>query len=374
MNERVELHYQGGGSDKVYVVELKQSGQGHVVHCHYGRRGGTLNFADKTMAGPISYMAAKKIFDKAVKEKVSKGYQVTSSSSPVSTPAQPTNPAASSAGIMPQLLNPVRDEAQLEDLILDPDWWMQEKMDGERRMLSDLDGNWRGSNKKGMQVELPASVEVEMWSQPLPANTILDGEIIGDVYYVFDVIRWGGTNMADQPLDVREGWLAKIVPTAKIKVVIFNKTEASKRALLEKVRAHGGEGVVLKRSSSPYAPGRPNSGGTQLKYKFVESATVIVTGLNVSKRSVAIGGYDDDGKIHELGNVTIPPNHKVPQKGNIVEVRYLYAYGKGGSLYQPVYLGQRSDQGREDCVLSQLKYKRLALSQEPHTGDARWAW
>ena len=37
-------------------------------------------------------------------------------------------------------------------------------------------------------------------------------------------------------------------------------------------------------------------------------------------------------------------------------MRYLYAH-PGGSLYQPVYLGPRDDVDREDCRLSQLKYK-----------------
>jgi len=48
-----------------------------------------------------------------------------------------------------------------------------------------------------------------------------------------------------------------------------------------------------------------------------------------------------------VGNVTIPSNHEVPQVGDIVEVRYLY-YFRGGSLYQPVYLGKRSDLEKSD--------------------------
>ena len=57
-----------------------------------------------------------------------------------------------------------------------------------------------------------------------------------------------------------------------------------------------------------------------------------------------------------VGNVTIPANCEIPQKGDLVEVRYLYAY-KGGSLYQPTYLGKRSDVDEDECVLNQLKYK-----------------
>jgi len=42
---------------------------------------------------------------------------------------------------------------------------------------------------------------------------------------------------------------------------------------------------------------------------------------------------------------------------SIIEVRYLYAY-KGGNLYQPTYLGVRDDISFEDCLISQLKYKK----------------
>jgi bifunctional non-homologous end joining protein LigD len=57
-----------------------------------------------------------------------------------------------------------------------------------------------------------------------------------------------------------------------------------------------------------------------------------------------------------VGNVTIPPNHTVPANGSIVEVRYLYAF-PGGSVFQPVYLGQRDDVTRRECHVSQLKLK-----------------
>ncbi len=44
---------------------------------------------------------------------------------------------------------------------------------------------------------------------------------------------------------------------------------------------------------------------------------------------------------------------------SVIEVRYLYAY-QGGSLYQPTYIGVRDDMRVEDCVISQLKYKKDA--------------
>jgi bifunctional non-homologous end joining protein LigD len=55
--------------------------------------------------------------------------------------------------------------------------------------------------------------------------------------------------------------------------------------------------------------------------------------------------------------VTIPPNQAIPAVGAIVEIRYLYAF-RGGSVYQPVYIGERDDIDASACVADQLKFKR----------------
>lgn len=78
--KRTSLSYQGGGSDKVYAVELKErdapaGGKCYVVHCYYGRRGKKLNFSDKTPT-PIRLSVANRLYDSVVRQKMAKGYQV----------------------------------------------------------------------------------------------------------------------------------------------------------------------------------------------------------------------------------------------------------------------------------------------------------
>ena len=51
-------------------------------------------------------------------------------------------------------------------------------------------------------------------------------------------------------------------------------------------------------------------------------------------------------------------NFDIPKHGDVVEIRYLYAY-EGGSLFQPVYLGVRDDLDKEACKIEQLKYKSI---------------
>ena len=57
------------------------------------------------------------------------------------------------------------------------------------------------------------------------------------------------------------------------------------------------------------------------------------------------------------GNVTIPANHNIPQVGEVVEIRYLYAHRESNVLYQPIYEGPRTDVEPHECVMSQLKFK-----------------
>jgi bifunctional non-homologous end joining protein LigD len=141
---------------------------------------------------------------------------------------------------------------------------------------------------------------------------------------------------------------------------------ADKLAMFQTFRQCGCEGVVFKDNEAPFSPGRPNSGGTQLKYKFVESASFVVTGRN-AKRSVALGLYNgdnnNDGKLVPAGNVTIPPNHQVPEVGDVVDCSYLYAMRQSGSIYQPVYIGKRSDIPASECSTDQLKYKAEAEAE-----------
>lgn len=129
-----------------------------------------------------------------------------------------------------------------------------------------------------------------------------------------------------------------------------------KASLYKKLMADKREGIVFKLLSAPYSPNRPNSGGTQLKKKFIETASVIVLDINDDKRSIKMGVYGNELMPTFVGNCTIPPNKKIPLKGDVVEIEYLYAY-HGGSLFQPVYITKRDDIDELECGIDQLKYR-----------------
>jgi bifunctional non-homologous end joining protein LigD len=297
--ESTTLYYREGHSDKVYQAEVSEQDGGFVVNFAYGRRGSTLQTGTKTFA-PVPFDEAKKIYDKLVKEKTSKGYSPRANG----TPYAGTENAQRSTGILPQLLNPI-DEAQVEKLIADPAYWMQQKYDGKRVIIHVGDAI-AGINRKGLTIALPQSIAES--AAAIRSPCILDGEAVGDRYFAFDQLK----------------------------------------------RANA-EGVVFKGVDAPYTPGRPASGGPQLKFKFVASGTFIVAGVNAGKRSVGLEVLNA-GQPQYVGNVTVPPNQKVPKPGAPVEVRYPYCF-REGCLYQPVYLGVRDDVDASACTITQLKYR-----------------
>jgi bifunctional non-homologous end joining protein LigD len=161
-----------------------------------------------------------------------------------------------------------------------------------------------------------------------------------------------------RPYQQRLVALINLLALAMQKHIRYSQTafaSAQKRDLLNWLRRENREGIVFKKLDAPYTPGRPNSGGPQLKHKFYATCSAVVSHIN-DKRSVELRLLNCKGWI-VAGNVTIPANFSVPQVGQVVEIRYLYAFRESNSLYQPVYLGPRQDIESHECVLSQLKYK-----------------
>lgn len=339
--EEITLYFRADGSDKVYQASLEPAGDLFVVNFAYGRRGSTMTTGTKTQT-PLPYAAAKKAFDSAIKSKTAKGYTVGESG----TPYQFTDKESRDSGLHPQLLNSV-SEIELERLIRDDSYCMQEKHDGRRNLIRKTGQAVEGINRLGLTVGLPQPVVDDLLKDG--DDFVIDGECIGDKFFAFDMLEWKGIDLRAEPYAERFRKLACV--TVPVESVV---TESSKRGMLAAIKEARGEGVVFKRLDAPYVAGRPASGGSQLKFKFVETASCIVAQVN-AKRSIALSLYEGTESIG-VGNCTIPPNYDIPKAGDVVEIRYLYAY-KGGSLYQPVYQGTRDDIPTKDCVLSQLKIK-----------------
>lgn len=355
--EKITLYYREGSSDKVYQTELVPTGGGWAVNFAYGRRGSTLKTGSKTTR-PIPYEQAKLVYDKLVREKTAKGYTPGADG----TPYKHTDNQNRDTGIRPQLLNPVEEKDVLV-LLADDVWCLQEKFDGKRLLVRKDSAGVVGINRKGLVVGLPEPIHDAL--AILRDNFVLDGEVVGEQYWVFDCLSFNSTNIAQQPYSDRWRMAFNKLPQGGTHVQIVPTAASTwiKQNLFQRLAQTNKEGVVFKRHDAPYTPGRPNSGGTQLKFKFLATASVLVTAINKNKRSVAIGVYDDAQKLIPIGNVTIPAKTAIPQAGAILEVRYLYCF-KGGSLYQPVYLDVRDDIEPAACAVKQLKFRAADLEDE----------
>jgi len=241
---------------------------------------------------------------------------------------------------------------------------MQEKFDGKRLLLRKQNGQAVGINRKGLTIGLPSSIVHS--AEQLSGEFILDGECLGDVRYVFDLLERDGIDLRPLPYRERGVELANLLatgPAPHLEPVPTAFLPTEKKRMLAHLRESNKEGVVFKRLDAPYTPGRPNDGGPQLKYKFYATLSAVVERIN-TQRSVELRLFN--GQSWQcVGNVTIPPSQEVPKPGTVIEVRYLYAYRESGALYQPVYLGTRQDVAPQECIVSQLKYKSVNDEEEP---------
>ena len=350
--ESVELRYQEGSSDKVYMASIERMGSGYAVNFAYGRRGSALNTGTKTQS-PVSYAEAETVYTKLVQSKTAKGYRVFSNGGAQAITV--ADDAGRDTGLRPQLPNPVT-EAEAEARVRDQCWCVQEKYDGRRMLLRKAaDGTLTAANRKGLIIACPEAVTAALAQIRGPFT--IDGELVGDRFHVFDLLESNGgdrrgATYAERLAELESGFGAINCASFAVAPTVFGTS--AKKAFVEGLRASGKEGAVFKNLHALWSEGKQASGGSALKLKFWETCSCVVLRVNMGKRSVEVG-LDGCG----IGSVTIPPNYSVPTQGMVVEVRYLYVAGIGGSLYQPIYLGVREDIEPNECTAEaqNLKYK-----------------
>lgn len=348
--EHITLFFRQGSADKTYQASIAPKDGGYVVQFQFGRRGSALQSGQKNPV-PVSYDEAKSIYDKLVASKMGKGY----SPGEDGTPYQHTDQANRASGIHCQLLNPV-EEDQVERLIADPAWWLQEKHDGRRLLIRKMGEIITGINRLGLTVALSEPMAQD--AAVCPEDFILDGEAIGDTLHAFDVLLIGDDEIGGCRYGERYLRLMNLLgsfqhPNIQLVETAFLPKHKTER--FRELKGRNAEGVVFRHTDAPYIAGRPASGGQNLKHKFVETASFIVGKIN-AKRSVSLLLFDGD-RIVPAGNVSIPQSHEVPAAGQVIECRYLHAFRESGAIYQPVFLNTRPDILAEECTTAQLKYR-----------------
>lgn len=372
---QVALEYVSGSSDKIYVIHVQEEtvpGTGTKEYRtigYYGRRGSSLAITEK-YRGP-STAAAHSAADKLEREKRSKGYsslgvpvggKITGmpATAPVfggaATAAAPaTKPAKAVVGVLPMLADVATDE-HAQTLVADPSYVMQPKYDGERVMISIRRSAIVATNRKGEERPLTASVQAEMTKLLVKTDfsddreTVLDGELMGDVYVAYDLVTLRDNDMRKRPFEERFAALEELLAGHDHLLAQTAWSEDEKREMLSQAVSLDWEGVMFRLDAALYVSGRTSN---LLKHKLWATVTCRVLTAN-AKRSIQVALRDEADNEVFVGNVTVPANQDIPEPDSLVNVRYLYAM-EGGSLYQPTLQHVRNDIDEADSLANLRK-------------------
>ena len=363
--ERTELYFRQGSSDKLYHLQLENVDERWSVQAQWGRRGSALQRDVK--ANEVSYDEAKRVYDRVLREKMGKGYQIAQATTNGDTPISVGFPSAKEhSGHIPELLTPIEEPEALR-LADDASWWFQQKFDGRRLAVRKADGKYSGINKLGQIIPIDSRLSEAL--DFVQAKAFLaDGEITDSHFFIWDLLSVNDSDLRAEPYEIRYVHLTRLFRGAHSALRVCETAMAPKAkcAFVKAMHDANAEGFVSKNRYAAYAAGRA---GQHFKCKFVSTASFIVGPKPDKKagdghRSIAVYLLDGD-QPRFMGTVGVPDRYPLPCVEQIVEVRYLYCHpGPEGKLIQAKYFGKvRDDVAVADCCVSQLRVK--ARDSEP---------
>lgn len=359
----IKLFFQEGSSDKLYNATIVKDGDLYTVTCEWGRRGGGLQQGSKAVR--VALAVAQKKYDSLVREKTNKGYQEITEDVQPAAVAPPEGEGSGSrvgtkrprVGPVAQLLKDIEDH-ELDAFLADDAMIAQQKIDGDRILVTIGDGELLVTNREGQVSERNPKHFAGLGY--LPVGTIVDGELLDDgSYWLFDVLQVGDEDVRE--LGYLERWEkldGELEPalSGSVAVVPVAAGKKAKKKLHDQLRGAGAEGLVFKHRDAPYKAGRNT---TQRKHKFVKSADVII--LENAGNAYLMAVYDGKS-LFECGKVfagTTNASRKAldaalaRKERPVCEVRYLYATDDH-QLFQPVFVRTRDDKAAKECLRGQL--------------------
>jgi bifunctional non-homologous end joining protein LigD len=357
--ERAEMYFRQGSSDKVYHLQLENVEEKWSVQAQWGRRGSTLQSDVKV--SNRTYEEAKRVYDRILREKTGKGYQIAQAIANGNSAISVGLPASKEhSGHTPELLTPIEEPEALQ-LAEDASWWFQQKFDGRRLAVQKAHGKYSGINKLGQIIPIDSRLAGSL-DDVQAQGFLADGEITDSHFHIWDLLSVNDAELRIQPYEIRYEHLTRLFRGVHnaLRVCETAMTPNAKRAFVKAMHDANAEGFVCKNRHAAYAGGRA---GQHYKCKFVSTASFIVGPKPEKKagdghRSIAVYLLDAN-RPRFMGTVGVPDRYPLPSVEQVVEVRYLYCHpGPDGKLMQAKYFGKvRDDIERAECCVSQLKLK-----------------
>jgi bifunctional non-homologous end joining protein LigD len=253
----------------------------------------------------------------------------------------PVNPAAlpgAKASRFPKSIDPML--ATLTDhAFSDAAWVFEPKLDGVRTIALIRDGQTKLLSRRGLDTSAQYPLLAEALSTQPAGRLALDGEIVAldeqgrplfellqgrigltrpeDVrraesaipalFYAFDILHLDGYDLKSVPLEGRRALLERVLlPSERVRLLeaFEEEGETAYRAAVDL----GLEGVVAKRRSSVYEPGR--RARSWLKVKATLSDEFVVGGYTQGQGgraktfgALVLGSYDQYGRLRFVGGV-----------------------------------------------------------------------
>ena len=286
------------------------------------------------------------------------------------------------------------------DAFDDPDWIFEIKWDGYRAIAEVDAGVVSLYSRNGLSFADRYPVVVQALKK-IKDNVILDGEIVvlneknkpdfqklqqyealpGStiIFYVFDCLAFNGRSLMDLPLLERKQILKKLLPRNRT-VKYADHVAESGVAFFEQIVDLNLEGMIAKRASSRYHPGKRT--GDWLKIKHHNHEEAVIAGYTAPRGSrqyfgALILGVYRNGKLEYVGHTgtgfnasalksvyeklqplrrdSSPFHDKVPVNAPVtwVEPRLVCAIKytevtADGYLRHPVFIGLRDDKSARE--------------------------
>ena len=267
--------------------------------------------------------------------------------------------------------SPEQMESQLMPYAAQDNYWFEQKCDGDRLLVTVGNGTVQFLNRNGEQkTTLPTEQKLRAVFEQITAGSwCFDGELVDGVLWLFDMPHAGSQVSHSDPYEWRRTVLGNLHDRWKpdpdvVQLLPFWTEKHDKLRVVDRMRALGKEGVMVKDVAGRYEPGKRSR--HVLKAKFYNTIDVIVSDTVINGKEnaelsvVAEQGIPDVvidgvpvnriGKCSTIGKPAVKP-------GDVIEVKYLYAVEpKRPRLYQPTILTKRDDKPAVQCTADQLVY------------------